>query len=114
MKVPKENLVGPLNGGWTIAKRLLQFERQGIGSAARAGQGGPGVLAGPPVNELAKTYVGVDDTRPARRRGPAHAHHRPPDGRQAHALTGERIALEARSQPRPQRHLLDHEERRHA
>ena len=62
VKVPKENLVGPLNGGWTIAKRLLQFERQGIGSAQRAGQGGPGVLAGPPVNELAKTYVGVDDT----------------------------------------------------
>ena len=23
VKVPKENLVGPLNGGWTIAKRLL-------------------------------------------------------------------------------------------
>jgi alkylation response protein AidB-like acyl-CoA dehydrogenase len=28
VKVPKENLVGPLNGGWTIAKRLLQYERQ--------------------------------------------------------------------------------------
>ncbi|MCG8317199.1 MAG: acyl-CoA dehydrogenase family protein [Pseudomonadales bacterium] len=27
VKVPKENLVGPLNGGWTIAKRLLQHER---------------------------------------------------------------------------------------
>jgi len=25
--VPKKNLVGPLNGGWKIAKRLLQFER---------------------------------------------------------------------------------------
>ncbi|HLI66894.1 MAG TPA: acyl-CoA dehydrogenase family protein, partial [Caulobacteraceae bacterium] len=60
-KAPKANLVGPLNGGWTIAKRLLQFERQGIGSAQRAGQGGPGVLAGPPVNELAKAYVGTDE-----------------------------------------------------
>ena len=32
VRVPKENLVGPLNGGWTIAKRLLQHERNGIGS----------------------------------------------------------------------------------
>src|ERR1700754_2245506 len=30
---PKENLVGPLNGGWTVAKRLLQHERQGISGA---------------------------------------------------------------------------------
>jgi alkylation response protein AidB-like acyl-CoA dehydrogenase len=54
VKVPKENLVGPLNGGWTIAKRLLQHERNGIGSGnARAG-------AGPNLPDLAKTYVGVD------------------------------------------------------
>jgi alkylation response protein AidB-like acyl-CoA dehydrogenase len=53
VKVPKENLVGPLNGGWTIAKRLLQHERNGIGSGnARAG-------AGPNLPDLAKTYVGV-------------------------------------------------------
>ena len=26
VKVPKENLVGPLNGGWTVAKRLLGME----------------------------------------------------------------------------------------
>ena len=101
VKVPKENLVGPLNGGWTIAKRLLQFERQGIGSAARAGQGGPGVLAGPPVNELAKAYIGVgDDGRLAdadlRRRITDHLMEA-----QAHALTGERIALEARSNRGP-------------
>ncbi len=101
VKVPKENLVGPLNGGWTIAKRLLQFERQGIGSAARAGQGGPGMLAGPPVNELAKTYVGVgDDGRLAdadlRKRITDHLMEA-----QAHALTGERIALEAKSNRGP-------------
>jgi alkylation response protein AidB-like acyl-CoA dehydrogenase len=54
VKVPKENLVGPLNGGWTIAKRLLQHERNGIGSGnARAG-------AGPNLPDLAKTYVGVE------------------------------------------------------
>ena len=98
---PKQNLVGPLNGGWTIAKRLLQFERQGIGSPQRAGQGGPGVLAGPPVNELAKTYVGVDD---AGRLADPDLRKRITDHlmeAQAHALTGERIALEARSNRGP-------------
>jgi alkylation response protein AidB-like acyl-CoA dehydrogenase len=54
VKVPKENLVGPLGGGWTIAKRLLQHERGGL-----AGAGGRG-LGGPPLPELAKTYLGVD------------------------------------------------------
>jgi alkylation response protein AidB-like acyl-CoA dehydrogenase len=98
---PKANLVGPLNGGWSIAKRLLQFERQGIGSAQRAGQGGPGVLAGPPVNELAKTYVGVDDSGrladpDLRKRITDHLMEA-----QAHALTGERIALEAKSNRGP-------------
>lgn len=34
--VPKANLVGPLDGGWAVAKRLLQFERGGIGDARRA------------------------------------------------------------------------------
>ncbi|HLZ82508.1 MAG TPA: acyl-CoA dehydrogenase family protein, partial [Caulobacteraceae bacterium] len=28
VRVAKENLVGPLNGGWTVGKRLLQYERQ--------------------------------------------------------------------------------------
>lgn len=30
VKVPKENLVGAVNGGWSIAKRLLQFERSSL------------------------------------------------------------------------------------
>jgi alkylation response protein AidB-like acyl-CoA dehydrogenase len=54
VKVPKENLVGPLGGGWTIAKRLLQHERGGL-----AGGGGRG-MGGPPLPDLAKTYIGVD------------------------------------------------------
>ena len=33
VKVPKENLMGQLNGGWAIAKRLLQHERNEIGRA---------------------------------------------------------------------------------
>jgi len=60
VKVPKENLVGPLNGGWTIAKRLLQHERQGISGANATGA--PGVLPGPGVVAWAKDYVGVDET----------------------------------------------------
>jgi alkylation response protein AidB-like acyl-CoA dehydrogenase len=55
VKVPKENLVGPLNGGWTIAKRLLQFERNGMGSR----QNGPAPAA---VHEIAQGYVGADET----------------------------------------------------
>ena len=59
VKVPKENLVGPLNGGWTIGKRLLQHERSGLsGGGGSAGRFG----SGKSVDELAKDYVGVDET----------------------------------------------------
>ena len=30
VRVPKENLIGSLNGGWTLAKRLLQHERSAM------------------------------------------------------------------------------------
>jgi len=56
VKVPKENLMGPLNGGWTIGKRLLQHERSGLSGAAGAGAEGR-----VPLYELAKKYVGVDE-----------------------------------------------------
>ncbi|MFZ4601471.1 MAG: acyl-CoA dehydrogenase family protein [Caulobacterales bacterium] len=54
VKVPKENLVGRLNGGWDIAKRLLMYERQNISAS---GFGGAGGLT---LDEVAKTYVGLD------------------------------------------------------
>jgi acyl-CoA dehydrogenase len=38
VKVPKENLVGELNKGWTIAKYLLTHERQMIGGIGEADQ----------------------------------------------------------------------------
>jgi alkylation response protein AidB-like acyl-CoA dehydrogenase len=38
-EVPKENLVGPLNGGWSIAKALLGHERVGIGDVGRSTRG---------------------------------------------------------------------------
>jgi alkylation response protein AidB-like acyl-CoA dehydrogenase len=59
VKVPKENLVGQLNHGWSIAKRLLNFERQSLsGGGGSAGRG----LFGPPVQDLAKTYIGADES----------------------------------------------------
>ena len=38
VKVPKENLVGELNNGWTIAKYLLTHERKMIGGIGEADQ----------------------------------------------------------------------------
>jgi len=58
VKVPKENLLGPLNGGWTVGKRLLQFERDGQGGNNRgANFRGSDNRS---VDELAKLYAGVD------------------------------------------------------
>jgi alkylation response protein AidB-like acyl-CoA dehydrogenase len=60
VKVPKENLVGPLNGGWTIAKRLLQHERSGLSGGGGGGGGGGMFGVGGSPAALAKSYVGVD------------------------------------------------------
>jgi alkylation response protein AidB-like acyl-CoA dehydrogenase len=59
VKVPKGNLVGRLNGGWDIAKRLLQYERQNI-SGGMGGGGSAGGSAGD-LGQIAKRYVGVDE-----------------------------------------------------
>jgi alkylation response protein AidB-like acyl-CoA dehydrogenase len=57
VKVPKENMVGRLNGGWEIAKRLLQYERQNISG----GFGGGGAAGGSAadLSEVAKRYLPV-------------------------------------------------------
>ena len=60
VKVPKENLMGPLNGGWTIAKRLLQFERENISASLGAG-GSPALGQTASVNVIARDRVGVAD-----------------------------------------------------
>jgi alkylation response protein AidB-like acyl-CoA dehydrogenase len=52
VKIPKHQMVGRLNGGWEIAKRLLQYERtniSGFGSNTRVD-----------VIDVAKTYVGLE------------------------------------------------------
>ena len=44
-EVPKENLVGELNAGWTIAKKLLQHERKFISNfGLAAGMGSKKML----------------------------------------------------------------------
>jgi len=55
VKVPKAHLVGELNKGWTIAKRLLQHERQMI-----SGIGGNSALggSGTQLEHMAKEYIG--------------------------------------------------------
>lgn len=57
VKVPKDQLVGRVNGGWEIAKRLLQFERSSISAGGFGGSGGSGIL-GP--EEYAKIHIGTD------------------------------------------------------
>ena len=61
VKIPKGNLVGRLNGGWEIAKRLLQYERQNI--SAGFGEGGSAGGASGDLAQIAKTYVGEDGGR---------------------------------------------------
>ncbi len=60
VKVPKDQLVGELNRGWTIAKRLLQHERQMIsGIGGNSAFGG----AGSALQDLARAYAGERDGR---------------------------------------------------
>ena len=54
---PKSELLGPLNGGWTVGKRLLQHERASQTGARGAG----GAAAKKSLPELAKEYVGIDE-----------------------------------------------------
>ena len=60
VKVPKENLVGDENAGWTIAKALLQHERNfisnfGLAGVSAAGGGGNDVVS------LAKKHFGEEN-----------------------------------------------------
>ena len=92
-RVERNDMVGPLNGGWTIAKRLLQFERSGQG-----GMRGQGQFS---IAEIAKKYVGLDDEgrladQDLRSRLAAHM-----INAKAHALTLQRATAEARGNLNP-------------
>ncbi|MEZ5994929.1 MAG: acyl-CoA dehydrogenase family protein [Hyphomonadaceae bacterium] len=89
VQIPKGNMVGRLNGGWEIAKRLLQYERtniSGFGSGARLD-----------VIDLAKSHAGVDasgalEDRDLRARIAAHKM-----AERAYALTTQRAREEAKA-----------------
>ena len=55
VRVPKDQLIGPLNGGWEIAKRLLMHERTNISAEAF------GNAAGLDLIETARQFVGLLD-----------------------------------------------------
>ena len=86
----KDDLLGPLNDGWTVGKRLLQHERAGQTGSS------PALPPPTPLAEIAKRYVGLDaDNRLAdsdlRSRLTEHLMQA-----KAHALTLSRAAAEAR------------------
>ncbi|MEM1230979.1 MAG: acyl-CoA dehydrogenase family protein, partial [Pseudomonadota bacterium] len=60
VRVPKTQLIGERGKGWTIAKRLLQHERQMI-----SGIGGNSAIGGSgrKLEDLAKQYVGEEQGR---------------------------------------------------
>ena len=97
VKVPKENLVGQLNHGWTVGKRLLQHERNGLSG----GTGGPPRVDPKALVRIAKTYIGLDedgriadaDFRSRLIQNQIDAH--------AYALTVRRAAAEARDSNGP-------------
>ena len=53
VKVPSDQLIGEVNGGWTIAKQLLAHERRMISQL-----GARGGTRLPPIETLARRYVG--------------------------------------------------------
>jgi alkylation response protein AidB-like acyl-CoA dehydrogenase len=92
-RAEKDDMVGPLNGGWTVGKRLLQHER--------SGQGGARMMAGAGVLDLAKKYVGLDDKGriadpDLRTRITKHL-----IDAKAHALTMQRAVVEAKGNINP-------------
>lgn len=59
--VPRDQLVGELNGGWTIAKRLLQHERQMV--TAITGNSALSRASSPKLDALARHYAGDEEGR---------------------------------------------------
>jgi alkylation response protein AidB-like acyl-CoA dehydrogenase len=92
-RVEKDDMVGPLNGGWTVGKRLLQHERSGQGNMRGA--------VSVSICDIAKKYVGVDDNgrladSDLRSRLAAHM-----INAKAHTLTLQRAVAEARGNLNP-------------
>jgi alkylation response protein AidB-like acyl-CoA dehydrogenase len=55
-RAEKDDMLGDINKGWTVGKRLLQHER-----SSQTGAPPTGGARAAPLQEMAKSYVGVDD-----------------------------------------------------
>ncbi|MEM1434575.1 MAG: acyl-CoA dehydrogenase family protein [Pseudomonadota bacterium] len=91
----KRDLLGPLNEGWSVVKRLLQHERQSQTGSRPGGSGEKPT----PLQDLAKQYVGATDDgqiddADLRSRITEHLM-----DSKAHGLTIARIAAEAKGNP---------------
>ncbi|MFO1014300.1 MAG: acyl-CoA dehydrogenase family protein [Caulobacteraceae bacterium] len=94
---PKDAVLGPLNGGWTVGKRLLQHERASQTGGMPGGGGGRQAS----LEDIAKKYVGADDQgRIADLDLRTRVIKNNMDGR-AHNLTLMRAAAEAKSNSGP-------------
>lgn len=96
VKVPKENLVGNVNGGWDIAKRLLQYERQNISAGGFGSNFGGGVE----LEDIAKHYIGEVDGKIADGELRARIAEHRMDAK-AFALTVRRLEAEAKAAKGP-------------
>ena len=94
VRVPKDHLVGELNKGWTIAKRLLQHEREMISGMGLGGSLAGGGLGG--LEQVAKEYYGEVDGRVASPALREHIAQQKMDGR-AFSLTMQRSVEEAKA-----------------
>ena len=68
VRIPKTNLIGKLNQGWTVGKRLLQHERSGLAALASADTAGPMQRIKPalPMTQMLQQYnkaSGQSDTK---------------------------------------------------
>ncbi len=94
-RAEKNDLLGPLNDGWSVGKRLLQHERASQTGASPLARGGRGES----LQEAAKRYVGTDAqgrlaNADLRSRLAGHLM-----DAKAHSLTLARVAAEARDNP---------------
>ena len=94
VKVPKKNLVGELNKGWTIAKRLLQHEREMISGMGLGGVGAGGGIGS--LEQVAKEYFGEENGKIASPSLRDHITRQKMDSK-AFALTMQRSAEEAKA-----------------
>ena len=94
-RADKDDMLGRMNDGWSVIKRLLQHERQ-----SQTGSRGGGGATGPTISDVAKAYVGTEDDG---RLADADLRSRLADllmAEKAHGLTIARITAEARGNPK--------------